>query len=45
MTRQYRNISGSAVSVPEVAEHDVQDQEIIDVPDDVLMSADYFVEV
>ena len=44
MTRQYRNISGGAISVPEVADHDVADQEVIDVPDDAVMSTEYFTE-
>jgi hypothetical protein len=45
---QYKNVSGSTVSVPIVTElngqlQDVANQQIVTVPDDVLMSTEYFV--
>ena len=45
MTRHYRNISGSSISVPTITEGDVEDQQIVDAPDDAVMSDEYFVEV
>ena len=44
MTRHYRNISGGTISVPTITEHDVVDQEVVDAPDDAVMSPEYFTE-
>jgi hypothetical protein len=38
---RWENISGSAVSVP-VAGRDIEDGDVIDVPDDVVLPANYF---
>jgi hypothetical protein len=45
---QYKNVSGSTISVPIVADvngqsQDVADQQVVMVPDDVVMPAEYFV--
>jgi hypothetical protein len=45
---QYKNVSGSTVSVPIVADvngqlQDVANQQVVTVPDDVVMSTEYFV--
>ena len=37
----WKNTSGSTVSVP-IVEHDVAPNEIVTVPDDVIMSPEYF---
>jgi len=38
----YKNISGSALSVPTLYPYDVDDQQVIEVPDDVVMAPEYF---
>lgn len=43
--KKVKNISGVAVSVPHVAAGDVQPGQVIDVPDDTLMPAEYFEDV
>ena len=45
MTRHYKNVSGGTISLPTIVEGDVEDQQIVDAPDDALMSAEYFIEV
>ena len=45
MTRHYKNTSGSTISVPTVIEGDVEDQQVVDAPDDAVMAEEYFVEV
>ena len=47
---QWQNVSGSTISVPIVENtngqsENVQDQEIVTVPDDVVMAANYFVKL